>query len=244
MSPTSALSRPPPPAPVQYSFIQTVDFEGLSALAEPVPGPSTDALGKIAKRLGVAVGAGLLETARSTPTAAQRIYNSYVVVDSNGVVIACQRKLQPFVSPHLSPGDDFSVFTLRGWKIGILICYDNNLPENVRCTTLRGAEVILMPHVTGGTASNQPGRGTIDRALWDRRATDPVPLRREFQGLKGREWIHRFIPCRCWENGVYGVFTNAVGVDHDTIKVRSPAVDTPVQRTTEAVRAVLVCGAK
>jgi hypothetical protein len=49
---------------VQYSFIQTVDFEGLSALAEPVPGPSTDALGKIAKRLGVAVGAGLLETAR------------------------------------------------------------------------------------------------------------------------------------------------------------------------------------
>jgi hypothetical protein len=64
MSPTSALSRPPPPATVQYSFIQTVDFEGLSALAEPVPGPSTDALGKIAKRLGVAVGAGLLETAR------------------------------------------------------------------------------------------------------------------------------------------------------------------------------------
>jgi hypothetical protein len=50
--------------PLTAPFIQTVDFEGLSALAEPVPGPSTDALGKIAKRLGVAVGAGLLETAR------------------------------------------------------------------------------------------------------------------------------------------------------------------------------------
>jgi hypothetical protein len=53
---------------------------------------------------------------------------------------------------------------------------DNNLPENVRCTTMLGAEIILMPHVTGGTASSQPGRGVIDRALWDQRERDPVPL--------------------------------------------------------------------
>eukprot|EP00038_Savillea_parva_P013483 m.211032 g.211032 ORF g.211032 m.211032 type:complete len:559 (-) comp25351_c0_seq1:49-1725(-) len=201
-----------------YSYLQTLDVAGLHEIAEPVPGPSTEALGRIAKRLGVAIGAGLLEVVRASSISKPMFYNTYVVVDWRGNVVASQRKMNPFVSPHLSPGDAYNVFSLAGFKFGILICYDNNLPENVRCAVLRGAEIILMPHVTGGTASNQPGRGVIDRALWDNRHLDPIPLQREFHGLKGREWILRFVPCRAWENGIYAVFSNAVGVDYDTIK--------------------------
>ena len=63
-----------------------------------------------------------------------------------------------------------------------------------------------------------PGRGTIDKGLWDNRQRDPVPLRMEFQGPKGRAWLMRWLPARAYENGVYYVFSNAVGVDHDTIK--------------------------
>ena len=66
---------------------------------------------------------------------------------------------------------------LLGVKAGFLICYDNNLPENVRITTMLGAEVIFMPHVTGCLPSTMPGRGTVDRALVGKPLRDPVPLR-------------------------------------------------------------------
>src|SRR5690606_35726694 len=103
-------------------------------------------------------------------------------------VIAKHHKLHPFIHPAITPGDQFTVFEYEGVKIGILICYDNNLPENVRATALLGAEVVLMPHVTGCTPSPMPGRGAVDRALWDNRERDPVRLRQEFQGPKGRGW--------------------------------------------------------
>jgi predicted amidohydrolase len=99
-----------------------------------------------------------------------------------------------------------------------LICYDNNLPENVRITALLGAEVIFMPHVTGCLPSTMPGRGTVERALWENRERDPARLRLEFEGPKGRGWLMRWLPARAWENGVYVVFSNAIGVDDDTIK--------------------------
>ena len=63
-----------------------------------------------------------------------------------------------------------------------------------------------------------PGRGTVGKALWDNRHRDPVRLWMELDGPKGRGWLTRFLPCRCWENGVYGILTNSIGVDHDTIK--------------------------
>src|SRR5712691_1623783 len=128
------------------------------------------------------------------------------------------RKLHPFITPHQSPGEGHHVADLRGLCAGFLVCYDNNLPENVRATTLMGADVIFAPHVTGGTPSSMPGRGPIDPALWDRRHDDPEALRREFDGLKGRAWLMRWLPARAWENGVYVVFSNAVGRDDDTIK--------------------------
>jgi predicted amidohydrolase len=63
-----------------------------------------------------------------------------------------------------------------------------------------------------------PGRGTIDAAFWDNRERDPDALRREFDGMKGRAWLMRWLPARAWENGVYIVFSNAIGRDDDTIK--------------------------
>ena len=63
-----------------------------------------------------------------------------------------------------------------------------------------------------------PGRGLIDRRLWDNRDRDPARLRLEIDGPKGRAWLLRWLPARAWENGVGIVFANNIGVDHDTIK--------------------------
>ena len=92
------------------------------------------------------------------------------------------------------------------------------MPENVRITTLVGAEVIFMPHVTGCLPSTMPGRGTVDPQLWHDRDRDPVPLRLELNGPKGRGWLMRWLPARAWENGVYGVFTNPIGLDDGQVR--------------------------
>ena len=78
--------------------------------------------------------------------------------------------------------------------------------------------MIFAPHVTCGLPSPMPGRGKIDRKLWENRDRDPVPLRMEFEGPKARAWLMRWLPTRAYENGLYYVFTNPVGVDEDTIK--------------------------
>lgn len=195
-----------------YSFLQPFTREQLLELAEPTPdGPSTEQLIRIAKEHAISISAGLLELDEG------QLYNTYVVVSPEGFV-AKHRKLHTFINPHLTPGNEFTVFELCGCKLGILICYDNNLPENVRITTLLGAEIILMPHVTCGLDSPMPGRGRIPREVWENRERDPVRCRQEFLGPKGRGWLMRWLPTRAYENGVYVVFTNPIGVDYDTIK--------------------------
>lgn len=196
-----------------YTFLQHLDRSRLERVAEPVPdGPSVRGLIAVAREFGVVVGAGLIER-----DAAGRLYNSYVAVGPDGF-IARHHKLHPFINPYLSPGDAYHVVEIRGVRVGFLTCYDNNLPENVRITAMMGAEVILMPHVTGCTPSPMPGRGPVARELWENRDRDPVALRQEFDGPKGRQWLLRWLPARCWENGVYGVFSNPVGMDDDTVK--------------------------
>ncbi|MHB8898391.1 MAG: nitrilase-related carbon-nitrogen hydrolase [Thermoguttaceae bacterium] len=196
-----------------YTFLQTLSRQELEALAEPVPGgPSTRRLEQLARDLGVCLLAGFVEIA------GDKLYNVYVAVDPRQGFVARHRKLHAFVSPYLSCGDAIEVFELCGVRCAILTCYDNNLVENPRIATLQGAELIFAPHVTCGLPSPMPGRGKIDPKLWEERHRDPVPLRQEFEGPKGRGWLMRWLPARAYENGVYYVFTNAVGVDHDTIK--------------------------
>ena len=195
-----------------YTFLQTLPRSRIAELAEPVPGgPSTNRLVDIARKYNVAILAGLVETEHGA------LYNTYVAVGPDGY-LAKHRKLHAFISKFIDSGDAFTVFDLCGCRVGILICYDNNLPENVRLTAMMGAEIIFMPHVTCGLPSPMPGRGVIDRALWENRRRDPVSLRQEFNGPKGRGWLMRWLPARAYENGVYAVYTNPIGVDHDTVK--------------------------
>jgi predicted amidohydrolase len=195
-----------------YTFLEELTAAQVAELAEPVPdGPSTRRLIELAQRLKAALLAGLLEID------GEKLFNCYVAVTPQGFV-AKHRKVHEFISPHLGWGDQLATFELCGIRCGILTCYDNNLVENPRILTLQGAEVIFAPHVTCGLDSPMPGRGKIERRLWDNRDRDPVPLRMEFQGPKGRGWLMHWLPTRAYENGVYYVFSNAVGVDHDTIK--------------------------
>jgi predicted amidohydrolase len=195
-----------------YTFVQTLSHAELAELAEPVPdGPSVRRLIAIAAEFRVPILAGLFEREEG------KVFNTYVCVTGDGLV-ARFRKLHTFVSPHLTPGSDYCVFDLLGCRFGILICYDNNLPENVRITTLLGAEIIFMPHVTGCLPSAMPGRGTVDPTLWQNRERDPVPLRLELNGPKGRGWLMRWLPARAWENGIYAVFTNPIGLDDGQVR--------------------------
>jgi len=195
-----------------YTFLQALDRKQTLALAEPVPdGSSTAALIDIARDHKAVVLAGLVELE------ADRIYNTYMAVSPDGFITK-YRKLHAFISQWMSCGDAYNVTEILDCKAGFLICYDNNLPENARITALMGAEVVFMPHVTGCLPSPMPGRGPVDKALWDNRDRDPVRLRMQFEGPKGRGWLMHFIPTRAYENGVYAVFTNPVGVDYDTIK--------------------------
>lgn len=196
-----------------YTFARKLSRDQLLAVAEPVPGgPSLRRLTDIARQYNIAVLAGLFEKDE-----AEKIYKTYVCVDKNGLV-AKYRKLHPFINPHITPGDRYCVFELAGWKCGILICYDNNIIENVRATSLLGADVIFMPHVTMCTPSTRPGAGFVDPALWANRTADPTSLRIEFDGMKGRDWLMKWLPARAYDNAVYVVFANPIGMDDDQLK--------------------------
>ncbi len=195
-----------------YTFLQSLDSAALRALAEPVPdGPSTLAITAIAREFNLVVMAGLVEID------GDKVHNTYVACGPDGFLVK-HRKLHTFIHPDLTPGDRYTVAEIAGVRCGFLICYDNNLPENVRMTTLLGAEVIFMPHVTGCLPSIMPGRGIVAPALWHNRHRDPAALRKEFEGPKARQWLHRWMPARAWENGVYCVYSNPIGIDGDTLK--------------------------
>jgi predicted amidohydrolase len=195
-----------------YGFARRLTREELLAVAEPIPaGASIGALTLIARKYDIAVLAGLFERDGDS------IFKAYVCVGPNGL-IAKHRKIHPFIHPDILPGVSYTIFDLHGWKCGILICYDNNIVENVRATALLGADIIFMPHVTMCTPSTRPGAGFVDPALWANRKTDPTSLRIEFSGLKGRQWLMKWLPARAYDNGIYAVFSNPIGMDDDQLK--------------------------
>jgi len=210
-----------------YWHLRKKSREGLAALAEPAAnGPSAERLRELARRHDMVVGAGLVERAEDG-----RLYNAYVVALPDGSTHR-HRKLHAFVSPHISSGDSFTVFdTPFGWRAGVLICYDNNLIENVRITALLGADLLLAPHQTGGCGSPNPHQmGLIDRALWDAREVNPAAIEAELRGPKGREWLLRWLPSRAHDSGIFVVFSNGVGPDDDEIRTGNAMVIDPYGR--------------
>lgn len=196
-----------------YTFARRLSEAQMLEVAEIIPeGPSIQALTAIAAEANISILAGLFEK-----DAEDKLYKAYVCVNSEGLV-AKFRKLHPFINPHLNPGNQYVVFELHGWKCGMLICYDNNIIENVRATALLGADIIFMPHVTMCTPSTRPGAGFVDPQLWENRENDPTSLRLEFDGLKGRAWLMKWLPARAYDNGVYVVFSNPIGIDDDQLK--------------------------
>jgi predicted amidohydrolase len=196
-----------------YTFARNLSKEQMLDLAEFIPhGNSTAQLIEIAKKYDIVILAGLFEKDEN-----ENLFKAYVCVDKNGLV-AKYRKLHPFINPHLAAGNNYCVFDLHGWKCGILICYDNNIIENVRATTLLGANIIFMPHVTMCTPSTRSGAGFVEPALWANRETDPTSLRLEFDGMKGRDWLMKWLPARAYDNAVYVIFSNPIGMDDDQLK--------------------------
>ena len=196
-----------------YTFARRLSKEQMLELAENIPGgPSIRRMIEIAAKNDIALLAGLFEKDERG-----NLFKAYVCVNKNGL-IAKHRKLHPFINPYLTPGDSYCVFELSGWNCGILICYDNNIIENVRATNLLGADIIFMPHVTMCTPSPRPGAGFIDPVLWKNRDRDPEILRAEFDGMKGREWLMKWLPARAYDNAIYAVFSNPIGMDDDQLK--------------------------
>lgn len=210
-----------------YWFMRNLSTAQLADLAEPVPaGPSTQRLVELARRHNITVGAGLVETG-----AEGSFYNTYVVALPDGSWQR-HRKIHAFEHEAMRSGSEYTVLDLpEGWRVGVLICYDCNVIENVRLTALRGAEILLAPHQTGAVRSRNPNlMGLIDRRLWDNRHADPEAIEREFRSDKGRGWLMRWLPSRAHDNGLFLIFSNGVGVDDDEIRTGNATILDPYGR--------------
>src|SRR6202451_2160028 len=119
----------------------------LFALAEPIPGPTTEALAKVARETQAALVVSLFER-----RAAGIYHNSAVVIDADGSLLGRYRKMHIPDDPlyyekfYFTPGDlGFPVFDTRYARIGIQICWDQWYPEGARLVSLQGAQVIFYP---------------------------------------------------------------------------------------------------
>ncbi len=210
-----------------YWFLRKLSRSQLQELAEPVPGgASSQFLAELADKYELTVGAGLIEITKDGT-----MYNTYVVAMPNGE-FAYHRKLHCFISEHLSSGDSYTVFdTPHDRRVGLLICYDCNIGENVRINALQGAEILLAPHQTGGVVSKDPDlMGPVDRQLWENRDNNPKAIEAELRGPKGRGWLMRWLPTRAHDNGMFLIFANGVGPDDDEIRTGNSMIIDPYGR--------------
>jgi predicted amidohydrolase len=207
-----------------YWHVRKLTREGVDALAEPIPdGPSTLELLRQSREHSMTIGAGLIERGDDG-----KFYNAYVVAMPDGRW-ARHRKLHAFEGPFMSDGDTYTVFdTPQGCRVGVLICYDNNIIENGRATVLLGAEILLAPHQTGGCNSLSPhGMKPVDPEIWARRKEDPVACEAEICGPKGRGWLMRWLPSRAHDNGMFLLFSNGIGPDDDEIRTGNAMILDP-----------------
>lgn len=138
----------------------------LFSLAEAIPGPSTDAIGKVAREAGVVVVASLFER-----RAAGLYHNTAVVIGADGELAGLYRKMHIPDDPlyyekfYFTPGDlGFLNFDTKFARVGVLVCWDQWYPEAARLTALRGADILFYPTAIGWHPSEKAeyGPGQLD----------------------------------------------------------------------------------
>jgi predicted amidohydrolase len=125
---------------------ETLTYPGLGKkyheVAEPIPGPSTEFFGRLAREHNLYIVPGLLERDGDL------VYNVAVLIGPDGQIVGKYRKTclpRGEVEGGIAPGDDYPVFSTRFGKVGMMVCYDGFFPEVARALTNRGAEVIAWP---------------------------------------------------------------------------------------------------
>jgi len=148
-------------------FCQKEDA-ALFDLAEPVPGPSTEALGRAAHDAGVTVIVPVFE--RRAPGL---YHNSAVILGPDGRALGLYRKMHIPDDPlfyekfYFTPGDlGFRAFDTPAGRIGALICWDQWYPEGARLTALQGAAVLFYPTAIGWHPSEKAQYGPAQRSAW------------------------------------------------------------------------------
>ena len=219
-----------------YWHLRNLSRQELVDLAEPVfEGPSSRKLLSLAGKHQMIIGAGLIEI-----TDDGDLYNTYVVALPDGRSYR-HRKIHCFISEHVGSGSEYTVFDIPGGiRLSVLICYDNNIGENVRMTAIKGADILLAPHQTGGCESKNPHTmSLVDRQLWDARKKNPQAIEAELRGPKGRGWLMRWLPARAHDNGMFLIFSNGVGIDDDEIRTGNAMILDPYGRVlVETCKAV------
>jgi len=148
-------------------FCQREDA-ALFDLAEPIPGPSTERLSRVAREAGAAVVVPIFE--RRAPGL---YHNSAVILDADGRQAGLYRKMHVPDDPafyekfYFAPGDlGFRAFDVKPGRIGTLICWDQWFPEGARLTALRGAEVLFYPTAIGWHPREKARHGAAQRDAW------------------------------------------------------------------------------
>ena len=151
----------------QY-FCQSEDHENFK-LAETIPGPSTDAFQKLAKKHKVVIIASLFEK-----RASGLYHNTAVIIDADGSMLGIYRKMHIPDDPlfyekfYFTPGDTgFKAWQTKYAKIGVLVCWDQWYPEAARLTAMQGAEILFYPTAIGWHPSEKAKYGIKQHGAWE-----------------------------------------------------------------------------
>jgi N-carbamoylputrescine amidase len=151
----------------QY-FCQSEDHKNF-LLAEKIPGPSTDAFQKLAKKYKVVIIASLFEKRASGV-----YHNTAAIIDADGSLLGIYRKMHIPDDPlfyekfYFTPGDTgFKAWQTKYAKIGVLVCWDQWYPEAARLTAMQGAEILFYPTAIGWHPSEKEKYGVKQHGAWE-----------------------------------------------------------------------------